>query len=526
MTRVLGTLYRRLGRHYLPLALSIMFPMSVVVVLGGVAMLFLYVEDFSGSDFGLILAVAEAFTVAETLLALTGALKRLRPAEAWLRGERSPEAAAAAWRALAGLPLHLLRKQYAVVAVVGIVAVATFSSFVLDEPFWLALPVLIAGATVVVAYEVFLRFFATELIVRPVLADVARAVPDGTALNEPALSLRWRLLIALPTANVITGVVVAGLAGEDAGIGNLGVGVLFAIGVAFTISLELTLLLSRSILAPLNDLRAGTARVAEGDFTARVPVMATDETGSLAGSFNRMVAGLEERDRLREAFGTFVDPDVAERVLRQGTILEGEEVEVTVLFLDIRDFTAYAEHASAHDVVARLNGFYEHVVPVLLRHGGHANKFVGDGLLAVFGAPERWPDHADRAVGAALEIADVVQDVYRGELRIGIGVNSGSVLAGTIGGGGRLEFTVIGDAVNTASRVEQATRATGDTVLVTDATLALVARDHGGFDERPAMDLRGKSEPVVLFAPCRTAGADRRPPDEAPLEPTADRVSP
>ena len=301
---------------------------------------------------------------------------------------------------------------------------------------------------------------------------------------------------------------------------------LFAIGVAFTISLELTLLLSRSILAPLNDLRAGTARVAEGDFSARVPVMATDETGSLAGSFNRMVAGLEERERLREAFGTFVDPDVAERVLRQGTILEGEEVEVTVLFLDIRDFTAYAERTSAHDVVARLNDFYEHVVPILLRHGGHANKFVGDGLLAVFGAPERWPDHADRAVAAAREIARVVEEVYRGELRIGIGVNSGTVLAGTIGGGGRLEFTVIGDAVNTAARVEQATRETGDTVLVTDATLRLLQRDRGGFDERPAMALRGKSEPVALFAPCRAAGADRRPPADEPLQPTADRVSP
>jgi class 3 adenylate cyclase len=521
-------LYRRLGRHYLPLALSVMFPMSILVVLGGVAMLYLYVEDFSAGDFGLILAVAEGFTVLETSLALAGAMQRLRPAKAWLRGDRSPEAVAEAWRALAGLPLHLLRKPYAVLAVVGIVSTALFATFVLDEPVWLALPALTAGATVVVAYEVFLRFFATELIVRPVLADVARAVPDGTALNEPALSLRWRLLIALPTANIITGVVVAGLAGPDQGIGALGFGVLFAIGVAFTISLELTLLLSRSILAPLNDLRAGTARVAEGDFSARVPVMATDETGSLAGSFNRMVAGLEERERLREAFGTFVDPDVADRVLRQGTILEGEEVEVTVLFLDIRGFTAYAERASAHDVVAHLNDFYEHVVPVLLRQGGHANKFVGDGLLAVFGAPERWPDHADRAVAAALEIARVVDDVYGGDLRIGIGVNSGPVLAGTIGGGGRLEFTVIGDAVNTASRVEQATRETGDTILVTDATLRLLRRDHGGFEERPATELRGKSEPVALFAPGATALADRRPATQGPLEsePTADRVSP
>jgi class 3 adenylate cyclase len=233
----------------------------------------------------------------------------------------------------------------------------------------------------------------------------------------------------------------------------------------------------------------------------RIPVLGTDETGQLARSFNEMVVGLQERDRLRDAFGTFVDPSLAERVLEEGAVLAGEEVEVTVLFLDIRDFTAYAERTAAREVVARLNDFYERVVPVLVRHGGHANKFVGDGLLAVFGAPERLPGHADRAVDAAIEIAGLVDEVYRGDLRIGIGVNSGPVLAGTIGGGGRLEFTVIGDAVNTASRVEHLTRETGDTVLVTKATVRLLQHDHGGFAERAAVELRGKREPVRVFAP-------------------------
>jgi class 3 adenylate cyclase len=105
-----------------------------------------------------------------------------------------------------------------------------------------------------------------------------------------------------------------------------------------------------------------------------------------------------------------------------------------------------------------------------MRHGGHANKFIGDGMLAVFGAPERHPDHAEKAVAAAVELGRCVQDYFRGELRVGIGVNSGRVLVGTVGGGGRLDFTVIGDAVNTASRVESATRETGDEVLVTEAT--------------------------------------------------------
>jgi adenylate cyclase len=103
-----------------------------------------------------------------------------------------------------------------------------------------------------------------------------------------------------------------------------------------------------------------------------------------------------------------------------------------------------------------LNQLYGEIVPIVLRHGGHANKFIGDGLLAVFGAPDRLPDHADRAVVAGREIVETIRR-HRGGLRIGVGINSGTVVAGTIGGGGRVDFTVIGDAVNTAARVESAT---------------------------------------------------------------------
>ena len=214
-----------------------------------------------------------------------------------------------------------------------------------------------------------------------------------------------------------------------------------------------------------------------------------------------MVAGLGERERLRDAFGAFVDPAVTARVLTEGTDLRGEEVEASILFLDVRGFTAYAEHADAHDVVAVLNELYELVVPVILRHGGHANKFIGDGLLAVFGAPERHADHARRAVAAAREIAAQVRDRMGERLRIGVGVNSGRVVVGTIGGGGRRDFTVIGDAVNTAARVEAATRVTGDDVLVTEATLRAIGPDDGGFVERPSAPLRGKASIVRLYAP-------------------------
>jgi class 3 adenylate cyclase len=214
-----------------------------------------------------------------------------------------------------------------------------------------------------------------------------------------------------------------------------------------------------------------------------------------------MVEGLDERERLREAFGAYVDPSLAERVLEEGSDLAGEEVPVTVLFLDIRDFTAFAEHAQPKEVVAMLNDFWELVVPVLLRHGGHANKFIGDGLLGVFGAPERLPDHAERAVAAAREIVALVRERYEGEVGVGIGVNSGAVVAGTVGGGGRVEFTVIGDAANTAARVEELTRETGDELLITEATRCLLVHELAcDLEERGAVPLKGKSEVVRIWA--------------------------
>src|SRR5262249_57796329 len=134
------------------------------------------------------------------------------------------------------------------------------------------------------------------------------------------------------------------------------------------------------------------------------------------------------------------------------------------------------------------------------RHGGKANKFIGDGLLGVFGAPEPLSDHADRAVQAALDISNLVAARYRGQIGIGIGVNSGHVVAGTVGGGGRVEFTVIGDTVNTAARVEAATRETGDDVLITDSTRERLCLGSFELDERPPAPPKGKSVPVRLWA--------------------------
>ena len=265
--------------------------------------------------------------------------------------------------------MDLLRFGRGIPVALNTIPISIYITLELDGTF-LSFLAITAGALVVLAYGVFLRFFVTELAMRPVLADVSRALPDGADLGERSVPLRTKLLVALPVINVVTGVVVAGLASEDPSLRALGVGVLVALVVAFTLSFELSALLARSVVEPIEDLREGTERVTAGDLGVRVPVLGTDETGRLAESFNQMVAGLEERERLREAFGAFVDPQLAERVLEEGTVIEGEEVEVTVLFVDIREFTAFAEHASATEVVAELNAFYELVVPVLVRHGG------------------------------------------------------------------------------------------------------------------------------------------------------------
>jgi class 3 adenylate cyclase len=254
------------------------------------------------------------------------------------------------------------------------------------------------------------------------------------------------------------------------------------------------------LLQPIRDLAAGTERVAAGDFSWRLPVVQDDDLGALAASFNRMQAGLAERQRLQAAFGTYVDSTLAARLLEQGDdVFSGERREVTVMFVDIRDFTPFAERSTAEDTVARLNALFEIVVPAVVDAGGHVNKFLGDGALAVFGAPNDLVEHADAAVNAAMLIHRRVAERFQGELRIGIGINTGVVIAGTIGGAGKLEFTLIGDAVNVAARVEQLTKMTGDAILLTDHTVEALASRPPALVDRGAHALKGKSAPTSVF---------------------------
>jgi adenylate cyclase len=492
-------LYRRLGRHYLWVYVGFEVVTALIIAAATVGLFALYTQP-SHPEFWRILVVSEALVSLALVYTLAKAIKMAKPLSDWLRGGRDPAGALDAWKTAISMPRRLVFmsgwKPFAIISLPS----AVFYTAELDLPAYSAL-ILVAGACVAVAYAGVLHFFASELFLRPVVEDIARLLPRDFAGEPAGVPLRWKLLGALPILSVVTGVVTSGLSTDGTtSLNDLGFDVVVAMAIAFTVALEMTILITKSVVGPVNDLLEATKRVRQGDLEARVPVTSGDEMGTLAGSFNEMMQGLSEREALRQAFGSYVDPDVAERVLEEGELIEGQEREVTVMFVDVRDFTPFAERSSARETVTFLNDFFEAVVPVVGRNGGHANKFLGDGLLCVFGAPERRRDHADCGLDCARDVAAEVDKRFGGRIGIGIGLNSGPVVVGSVGGGGRLEFSVIGDPVNVAARVEAVTRETGDTILITEATRALLERSDGELQPRGSMELKGKSEPVPLYA--------------------------
>ena len=361
----------------------------------------------------------------------------------------------------------------------------------------------ILGGAVGTAVSVIGVHSFVEAALRPARAaiDGDTGIGDSLPRSRPTFAT-WAnvAMIASIFAFTVGGAMLAAVSNQIREVPVLGVVIALVLTAVFAAPVTVAAVFAPS-LQPIRDLAAGTERVAAGNYTMRLPVVQDDDLGALAASFNRMQAGLAERQRLQGAFGTYVDPALAARLLEQGDdVFTGERREVTVMFVDIRDFTPYAETNTAEDTVARLNDLFAIVVPAVVDAGGHVNKFLGDGALAVFGAPNDLADHADAAVGAARLIHRSVAERFGGDLRIGIGINTGVVIAGTIGGGGKLEFTLIGDAVNVAARVEQLTKTTGDVVLLTQQTVDALTSPPPGLVDRGGHALKGKSAPVEVFA--------------------------
>ena len=245
--------------------------------------------------------------------------------------------------------------------------------------------------------------------------------------------------------------------------------------------------------------------VATGRFDVSVPVASHDEFAVIADRTNQMIDGLRDRRRIQQLVGKLASPAVAQRLLSSagGLQLQGSRRRVVVLFSDVRNFTTRTETSSPEAIVADLNRYFTEMVAVVHAHGGLVDKFIGDGLMAIFGFDDE-KDAATAAVLAARDMHSAVLQLNQSlvePIAIGVGIHVGEAIAGTIGSPDRMEFTFIGDVVNTAARIEGMTRALGASPLISaDVLAALSPAAQGlGWVDVGTQGLKGKHEMVQLF---------------------------
>jgi len=278
-------------------------------------------------------------------------------------------------------------------------------------------------------------------------------------------------------------------------------------GVSLLLSIAVALFLARTLVQPLRRLQMAMRRVERGELDVTADVGSEDELGELAMSFNHMVEGLRREALVRDLFGQYVTPELAEAAIERRDELNGQLVTCTVLFADIRNFTGIAEALPASRLIKVLNEYFSRMSTLVVDEHGFVNKFGGDSLLAVFGTPlNPDPDHATCGVHAALRMQNELtefnreqEESYLPQILIGIGIATGDVVAGNVGSETRLEYTVIGDAVNVASRLQAMTRDLEFSILA-DGETARAAEHAADFERVGEVSVRGKTRPVSVFA--------------------------
>lgn len=262
--------------------------------------------------------------------------------------------------------------------------------------------------------------------------------------------------------------------------------------------------ISHALTRPIDRLDSGMRAVADDDYSVRLPVTSNDELGHAASRFNQMVEGLAEREYLRDTFGKYVSESVASSIMgnagRSGRATD-TTAEATLMFTDIQGFTGLSERSTPTEVAGSLNAYLRIVVPVIQRHGGVVNSFIGDGLFASFNLPLPLENHATAAVCAALEIQQALASAeFAGGVKLNtrIGLNTGPVIGVTIGTENRLSYTLLGDAVNVASRLEQLNKRFGTRILAAESTVLAA----GAIDSSECLgesDVRGHKGNVVVY---------------------------
>lgn len=350
-------------------------------------------------------------------------------------------------------------------------------------------------------------FFAVELATQRVLFPIffrdasPVRIPGAFPLTMTARGLLWVFsAVVSPVLSLVLILLVPDAANQSPLFG-LAVGT-----VAIVFAIVTSWMLVRLVVTPIRQLQTAARRVAEGDLNTHVSLLRADELGLLIDRFNQMVTGLREREQLHETFGRHVGREAARQILRQGDGLSGRQQRITVMFVDVRNFTALSASRTPEQVVSGLNVFFREAVDTVETQGGMVNKFLGDGFMALFGIGDSADQHQRRAVEAGIALHRCLRGIshelmIRGwpGLQIGVGINTGVAVVGSIGSPKRQEYTAIGDTINVASRVESLTKPLGCGLLLTSAT----RRDLGieiPLIPLPEQRVKGKDEPLELFA--------------------------
>lgn len=347
-----------------------------------------------------------------------------------------------------------------------------------------------------------IAFLFSEFALRPIAAI---ALDEGSMTRPHGLGVAARVLVFwwLGTGAPVLGLVVVAilsLTTDQLGETKLGVVALVLGGVVLLFGFMVMWLTSRALVAPVLGVTDALREVEKGRFDQRIQVFDGSELGMLQAGFNRMSAGLAEREQLRDVFGRQVGRDVAAGAL-DDIALGGEAREVSVLFVDLVGSTTYAAEREPAEVVDVLNRFFDVVIEEVDAQYGLVNKFMGDAVLAVFGAPLDLDDHPGAALAASRRIAERLSAEVT-QIRAGIGVASGSAVAGYVGSESRFEYTVIGDAVNAAARLTELAKDVDGGLLVDLATVRSANEDEAAhWVPEGSTTLRGRSTPTETAVP-------------------------
>ena len=336
---------------------------------------------------------------------------------------------------------------------------------------------------------------------RPIMVAATRGSEPHLATPGvlARLVLMWFLCAALPVAIIATFVILRENGWIIPKTASVDVPILVVVLASVVLGLPTMILTSRSIADPLSEVVDAMAEVEHGHLETYIGAYERSEIGRLQTGFNRMVAGLAERDRLHDLFGRHVGADVAQRALEEGASLSGDVVEAAVLFIDLVGSTKLAESSPPQEVAEVLNDFFRIVVDAVDDHNGLINKFEGDAALAIFGAPLKLADPASAALATARTLGTALR---RLPVDFGIGVSAGRVFAGNIGAENRYEYTVIGNAVNEAARLADLAKTSDRRILCSAAAIERAADDERAhWAECYSTVLRGRSEATQVSAP-------------------------